>query len=415
MKRIVLGATAVILFFSALSFSAGSGNGNHETDQAGTVTTTAASRSIDTIGGTETMGENTEKITCSCCGKVLNASQKFCPECGTPLSRPSSAAVSASFDAGVAETDTNKNNGVNNGFFIGMGPGMSAGMGLSGTGGKPWVQPDVNAEPVNIYPDDSGLKLMVDCRDTTGPLAGGIVQSSEIVLYYDDKTDGYQVHTYASGGYGSRKHEGYTTTKEHADRVMQSIDADTVLKYKNLPVPVGGSRIMIFRNEKDETVRAECSTGVLSKMKGSVEGLLYEAVRAENRIVPEEAKNWKECVVSASGMSMDNCFNYELERMENGKVRVRGNCFVRGNHREHENWIELSKKEAAELEKIPLGLMLSDIVTNPDPMMAAGFAGIVLDGESLSVSITYADGKRDTKIPDREMIRDLDELMKRVF
>lgn len=64
---------------------------------------------------------------------------------------------------------------------------------------------------------------------------------------------------------------------------------------------------------------------------------------------------------------------------------------------------------------IPLGLMLSNIVTNPDLMMAAGATGIVLDGESLSVSITYANGKRDTKIPDGEMIRALDELMRRVL
>ena len=196
---------------------------------------------------------------------------------------------------------------------------------------------------------------------------------------------------------------------------MQSIDADAVLGQKEMPEPAGGSRILKFRNDKDEMIRVQCSTGVLSEIKRTVEGLLSEAVRPENRIVPEEAKNWKSCVVSSTGMSMENCFQYEIERMENGKTGVRGYCFIRGNRLEHADRIELSEKEMSELEKIPLGLMLSDIVTEPDPMMSAGYAGFVLDGDSLSVSITYADGRRDRKIPDREMIRALDELMKQVF
>lgn len=352
-------------------------------------------------GEKNTMGETTEKIICSSCGSVLRASQKFCPECGAPLKRPSSSSC-----ADVTETDTGKNTGTGMGLLMGMGMGL---------GMNSLVQQDRDAEPVNIYPDDSGMKLMVDCCDTVGPLAGGIVRSSETVLYYDEKTDGYQIHTYASSGYGSRKHEGYYTTKEHAALVMQSIDEDTVLKYKDLPEPVGGSSILKFRNEKDEMIRVQCSTGALSGIKNSVERLLSEAVKPGNRIVPEKAKSWKNCVVFSTGMSMDSCFNYEIERMENGKIRVRGKCFIRGNAHEHENWIELSEKEAAELEKIPLGLMLSDIVTDPNPMMAAGFAGIVLDGDRMSVSITYKDGRRDRKIPDREMLRNLDELMKRAF
>ena len=371
---------------------------------------TESSGKTDTIGGTETMGENSEKIICSCCGYILSTPQKFCPECGAPLVRTDS---SASPVTGAPDTDQNANKGTNTDMNIGLNMDTSFGM-FMGMGSKPQVH-DPAAEPVNIYPDDSGLRLMVDCCDTAGPLAGGIVRSSEIVLYYDEKTDGYQVHTYASNGYGTGKHEGYYTTKEHASLVMQSIDEDAVLKQKDMPEPAGGSRILKFRNEKDEMIRVQCSTGVLSKMKNSVEGLLYEAVRPENRIIPEEAKNWKYCVVFSSGMNMDNCFNYEIERTESGKIGVRGNCFVRGNRLEHKNWIELSEKETAELEKIPLGLMLSDIVTAPDPMMSAGFAGFVLDGDSLSVSITYADGKRDQKIPDREMIRALDELMKQVF
>ena len=353
----------------------------------------------DTIGGTETMGENKEKRICSCCGSAVSVSQKFCPECGAPLDRPS-----ASKGAAVTETDSGRNTGMSTGSFMGMGLVMNSP-----------VQKDPDAEPVNIYPDDSGLTLLVDCCDKTGPLAGGFVQSSEIVLFHDEKTDGYQVHTYASNGYGTGKHEGYHTTKEHAALVMQAIDEDTVLKFKDSPAPAGGSRILKFRNEKDEMIRVECSAAAASKMKNSVEGLLSKAVRPENRIVPEEAKNWKSCVVSSTGMSMENCFQYEMERMENGTVGVRGYCFVRGSRLTHTDRIELSEKELSELEKIPLGLMLSDIETHPNPMMPAGVAGFCMDGDSLSVSITYADGKRDTKIPDREMIRALDGLMKQVF
>lgn len=380
---------------------------------------TDASYNTDMIGGTENMGENTEKIVCSCCGKVISESRKFCPECGAPLFRTDSTGSSG---ADAADTGKNANDGTNTGTNnnpgTGMNPGMFIGMGLgtdlSGTGKQDQAQvPD--AVPVNIYPDDSDLKLLVDCCNKAGPLAGGIIRSSEIVLYYDEKTDGYQIHTYASDGYGSGKHEGYYTTKEHAALVMQSIDEDAVLKQKDMPEPVGGSRILKFRNEKDEMIRVQCSTGVLSEIKNSVEGRLSEAVRPENRIIPEEAKDWKYCAVFSTGMSMDNCFNYELERTENGKTRVKGKCFVRGIAHEQKEWTELSEKEAAELEKIPLGLMLSNIVTAPNPAIAAGFMGMVQDGDSLSVSITYADGKRDTKIADREMIRALDELMKRVL
>ena len=370
-----------------------------------------ASGKTDTVGGTETMEEKTEKIICSCCGYIVSPPQKFCPECGASLARTDSPASPVT---GTSDTDQNANKGTNAGMNTGFGMGANFGM-FMGMGSKPPVQENRDAEPVNIYPDDSGLRLMVDCYDTAGPLAGGFVQSSEVVLYYDEKTDGYQVHTYASNGYGSGKHEGYYTTKEHAARVMQSIDADAVLGQKEMPEPAGGSRILKFRNEKDAMIRVQCSTGVLSEIKSSVEGLLSEAVRPENRIIPEEAKKWKSCVVFSTGMSMENCFQYEIERMENGTAGVRGYCFVRGNRLEHANPIELSEKEMSELEKIPLGLMLSDIVTDPNPMMLSGFAGFVQDGDSLSVSVAYADGKRDRKIPDREMIRALDELMKQVF
>ena len=338
------------------------------------------------------MGDNTQKIICSCCGSVVSMPQKFCPECGTPTKTASSPTASAE---GAKKT------------YMNMG---STGMGIMTS-----MHQEQKAEPVNIYPDDSNLKLMVDCCDKTGPLAGGIVRSSEVVLYYDEKTDGYQVHTYASNGYTSGRHEGYYTTKEHAAHVLQSIDEDTLLRFKNLPTPVGGSSILKFRNKNDEMIRAQCSIGELSIIKHQVEGLLYGAVKPENRIVPKEAKNWKSCAVLSTGMSMDGCYSYELERMEDGKIRARGQYFACGKAHERVEWIELAKKDADELDMIPLGLMLSNIVTNPDLMMAAGATGIVLDGESLSVSITYANGKRDTKIPDGEMIRALDELMRRVL
>lgn len=356
------------------------------------------------------MEKNTEKNICSLCGNVSNKSQKFCPECGMPLSLPSS---SRHLDSGAAKNDTNQNTVMEKNMFIGLG---MTGMGMTGMGenpSRPSMQQEQNKEPVNIYPEDSGLKLIADCCNTTGPLAGGIIRSSEIVLYYDERTDGYQVHVYTSSGYGSKKHEGYYTTKEHADLVMQSIVVDTIQKFQERPPLMGGSKILKFRNDNDEVIRVECSTGELSRIKDLVEQLLYKAVCPESRIVPEQAKNWKNFVVFSTGMSMDSCFNYELERTEDGKTRVRGKCFIHGTAHEQGNWIEISKKEADELEKIPLGLMLSDVVTKP--VMSAGDGMVVLDGGSMSVSITYADGKHDTKIPDREMIRILDELMKRVL
>lgn len=314
-----------------------------------------------------------EKIICSC-GCICDASQNFCAECGSRLSN-------------VVTNDT---------------------------GSIPSI-PDKKSEPVNVFPDDTDLKLLLDCFEKVGPLVTGD-RYSETVLYYDEKNDSYQIHKYASQGYGNNTHEAYYTTKEHADRIMKSINTDVILNEENRGMPVcGGSRVIKFINAQDELVRVEYHTGEIFKAVADVLVVVHEAVKNENRIVPEYAKNWKQFNVVSTGMSMDMCHSYFLKRDEQGSTWLKGNCFIDGVRYELSEYCKLTEEEKIELASIPLGLMISKNFVAPNPYAINDAFLMANDESKCSCTITYGDGKADTKIPDADMISALDKLLKKVF
>ena len=113
-------------------------------------------------------------------------------------------------------------------------------------------------------------------------------------------------------------------------------------------------------------------------------------------------------------MSMDSCYNYCLQKSENGNVEVMGSCFVEGKRYQLNSFKKLNASQKAQLAKIPFGLLLSNVKTT-ESKNDVGEAVMVLDDGSFSCCITYGDGKTDSKICDNKIIVALDELMKKVF
>ncbi len=97
-----------------------------------------------------------------------------------------------------------------------------------------FMSPEAFSQPENADdpPDDSGLTLLVDCCKKT--LATGCGDScDETVLYLDEKTGEYQIHTYYTG-FGSTKeiHRGYRTDKEVYDKIMDIIISSDLPQYE---------------------------------------------------------------------------------------------------------------------------------------------------------------------------------------
>lgn len=151
------------------------------------------------------MKDDEKKIMCVC-GFEFAESGKFCPECGTPLAKIKEAGQSSTVHTAPAEHP-----------FPMEYPPCGIMCGAAGTA------PSEAEEPTRTPPDDKELKLLVDCCQKT--LATGCGDSSdETVLYLDEKSGEYQIHTYYRG-FGSlkEKHRGYKTDKSACEKVYQLI------------------------------------------------------------------------------------------------------------------------------------------------------------------------------------------------
>ena len=161
--------------------------------------------------------------------------------------------------------------------------------------------------------------------------------------------------------------------------------------------------------------RYECHDNEAFALEARVSALMRAGIEKKNRIVPAYAKDWRQFSVSAVSMNMEDCYEYRVERREDGSAAVKGGCFIQGIRHEHSDWVDLTAEETAELKKIPLGLLLSTVVKQRNPYAMAPGMFMASDSASLSCAITYGDGKSDTKIPNSDMLRDLDRLIKSVF
>lgn len=312
-----------------------------------------------------------ETITCRC-GHVCAAAHKFCENCGAPL------------HGDPVRTP-------------------------AGTGTAPAREAKL---PVNIYPDDEGLRLLVDCCNQSAALPIGSFLSEQ-VLYENEQSGGYELHVYRSGR-GDEIHEGYTVSPEAAKRILDRVHPRDYAKENATPDTLGGGTSVIkFLDGDGKINRVECHTDKGLAAFAGVRNQMRAEIRPENRIVPEAAKRWKAFSVFSTGMSMTACYRYELIRTEEGRLCLRGSTFVGGSPRDLSDWVPLPPDVQEALDAIPLGLMISSRVPAPNPFGVGSL--MVLDAGSSSCSITYADGRTDEKTPDGELLHALDTLLKRFF
>lgn len=335
-----------------------------------------------------------DTITCAC-GCVCKTTQKFCYNCGAPLVKP----IENVSDNAQKSAPVQQNFG-----FMGMGMGMGF--------MNPFTEAKVsgNYEPVNIYPSDEGLKLLIDVCEKVGPLVTGD-RITETVLYYNDKNDTYEVHYYASCGSDYKVHEGYYSTKEIAGRALAAIDEKAFENEINMPPMCGGSRIIKYYDSQGNFRRVEVVSSKASGIMMKVSGILGEACDNKNRIIPENAKKWTECSVISTGMSQNQCYNYIIKRSPDGTASVSGKIFIDGEMHEINEPKIISENTAKALPDVPVGLLISEVKKAPGPS-AVGF---MLDGSSLSCTVTYEDGKTDSKNADSKIISSLTALISAEF
>lgn len=130
---------------------------------------------------------------------------------------------------------------------------------------------------------DDDLKLIIDCYTKIGPLPTGD-RINEIVLYYDEKNDNYQVHKYESSGNDREYHTGYYTTKEHAMKATGAVDVQALTNTDTTPL-LGASYVIKYRDNNDAVVRVECNSDAARIVLNKVKQVLGEAIIQENRIV----------------------------------------------------------------------------------------------------------------------------------
>lgn len=202
------------------------------------------------------MQKDNEKVICPCCGAIVGKG-KFCPECGSKLEGAKQA---------KATDNTNKKTD-----FVPL--------------SSPLDVPNTPEPLPGKAVSDEGLTLLVNtCQKTIATVGGD--GYSEIVLYLDEKTGQYWLHTYSKYVYMKEEaHASYVTTKELADKVFDYIEKNNLVSWKdNKGFPVcGGDYIIRFKNG-DEMIRLD-SGKMQNNLKAynEINGMLYSDAVEENR------------------------------------------------------------------------------------------------------------------------------------
>lgn len=336
-----------------------------------------------------------DKIKCLC-GYENPSTAKFCANCGNALGNVPPKAPGLSGGVPVMPEMPGKTG------MMGMMAFMQSGMMTP--------QTPVKKEPVNVYPDDENLKVIVNSYHKIGPLPTGD-RYRESVLYENEESGEYEIHTYASNDLWGEIHKGFRITKDEAKKIIRSVDHLTFKLKNNGTPPCGGISVVKYRNRKDELVRIECYTRATNDALSKVDAAFADAIDDERRIVPEYAKLWKKFEVFSTGAAQTSCYNYSIERLDDGRMKVSGNCFPDSHERRSSDEIILSENEKEAIDKIPVGLLISDIKVSENPIGMP----VMQDGGSISCSVTYSDAKTDSKLADREITGKIHEIIKKVF
>ena len=140
-----------------------------------------------------------EILFCPFCGAEVKGQGRFCSECGVELKKAQEWCTMKPDSCRIPDTHQHD--------FPSPKPVV--------------VSPSVKQEPAPPGPPDKGLKLLVDCCAKTIATAVGDGHD-EVVLYLDEATGQYQIHTYSqSPGIHTEYHRGYMSSRDAYDAVLK--------------------------------------------------------------------------------------------------------------------------------------------------------------------------------------------------
>ena len=270
MKILISEMTGFLLLLSSVTMIQAHGTENVHPDLNGNEILP-----VSQTEGAVMIKENTT-VLCPSCGLEIPADARFCPECGAVIHKDPNlnttlkpANRSSPENLSSAATDDT----------VPVLHGIPAGTA---------VQSDSDIAP---GPDDRDLKLLVDCcRKTIATGAGD--SHEETVLYLDEKTGEYQIHTYYLGfGSTRERHRGYKTDKGTYDQVMALIDRVELYKYRDVngAAMTGGEYVCKFMHDgvliRISTTNVPCE---FHKDLYAVGSLLDSFISADQEIIPEK-------------------------------------------------------------------------------------------------------------------------------
>ena len=213
------------------------------------------------------MPKQLEYVTCPSCGATV-AKGKFCPECGSLL-KDAQPAPAPQTKPVVQRT------------FAPYGfppPGSLPVVTILGPGEAP-------KQPQGKALSDEGLTLLVDaCKKTLATLAGD--GHNEIVLYVDEATGKYWLHTYVKDVCSQQEiHASYIASPELAQKVFAYIEEHDLASWNDRKgFPMCGGDIVLRFKHGEEYIRLDSSKLADMQAYADIRNMLYaEATEANKR------------------------------------------------------------------------------------------------------------------------------------
>jgi len=271
-------------------------------------------------------------------------------------------------------------------------------------------------KPLNIIDpkafdiEDKHLTMLVDtCNKVCGLAAGE--RYEEYVLYKDEQKNSYEIHWYSKQGVGKERHKGYFADSKYAESILETIKNDNMSSLnqdKETPI-CGGEFILKFVDQTEKVIRLCGGAGEIKNAQSKIDSMLRAGIDSDRMIVTEYAANWVKAFYSSTGMNMQNCYSFELERISDDKYRVRKINQMTNMMNSDVNWVDIPSEIGGGISRLHLGMQFSlDKTIKTIPQLAM----LMKDAESKQCQITYADGKTDEKIVDSNMLNKLLELVR---